>query len=92
MLGFILGAAMAMQSADTIFVNGRVYVQKGRFESALAVADDRKGTLDPDKLADLAIFAADLFKLEPRKILTTEADLTMGGGRVVFERTSPRTP
>ena len=138
MLSLILGAGMALQSADTIFVNGRVYVQKGRFETALAVLgdkvlavgsdatvkalagkttriidlkgrlvtpgfndahvhfiddiDERKGTLEPGKLADLGLFAADLFKLEPRKILTTPVDLTMVGGRVVFERTSAHTP
>jgi len=40
MLSLILGAAMAIQSADTIFVNGRVYVQKGRFEEALAVSGE----------------------------------------------------
>ena len=36
-----------MQPADSIFVNGRVYVQKGRFETALAVsrrARARRGT------------------------------------------------
>ena len=41
MLSLILGAAMTLQSADTIFVNGRVYVRKGRFETALAVAGEK---------------------------------------------------
>jgi predicted amidohydrolase YtcJ len=40
MLSLILGAAMAIQSADTILVNGRVYVRSGRFETALAVAGE----------------------------------------------------
>ena len=41
MLSLILGTAMAIQTADTIFVNGRVYVQNGRFETALAVLGDK---------------------------------------------------
>ncbi|MGE0454712.1 MAG: amidohydrolase [Vicinamibacteria bacterium] len=46
----------------------------------------RKGTLEVGRLADLAVFAADLFRLEPRAILETPVDLTLVGGRVVFER------
>jgi predicted amidohydrolase YtcJ len=69
---------MVLQSADTIFVSGRVYAE---------FADARKGTLEPGQLADLVIFNEDLFKVEPKKILTTPVDLTMAGGRVVFERT-----
>ena len=38
------------------------------------------------KLADLVVFGADLFARPPREILETPVDLTIVGGRVVFER------
>jgi predicted amidohydrolase YtcJ len=49
-------------------------------------AEDEKGTLEPGKLADLVVFAADLLAVAPREILTTPVDLTVVGGRVVYER------
>jgi predicted amidohydrolase YtcJ len=55
--------------------------------SALAeFAEGDKGTLEPGKLADFVVFARDLFALPPREILTTPVELTVVGGRVVFER------
>jgi predicted amidohydrolase YtcJ len=50
-------------------------------------AEGSKGTLEPGKLADLVVFADDLFAVPPRRILETPVDLTVVGGRVVFERT-----
>ena len=38
------------------------------------------------KLADLVVFAKDLFALPPRHILSTPVDPPVAGGRVVFER------
>jgi predicted amidohydrolase YtcJ len=49
-------------------------------------AEGKKGTLAPGKLADLVVFGADLFAVAPRQILTTPVDLTVVGGRIVFER------
>ncbi len=49
-------------------------------------AERDKGTLAPGKLADLVVFEKDLFRIPPRQILTTPVDLTVVGGRVVFER------
>jgi hypothetical protein len=81
--GFYPEERLSLDQAIDLYTRGSAYAE---------FADDRKGTLEPGKLADLAIFAGDLFKLEPRKILTTEVDLTMVGGRVVYERTPPRKP
>src|SRR5262245_36804673 len=55
-------------------------------------ADADKGTLAPGKLADLVVFERDLFALPPREILTTPVDLTVVGGRIVFERGSDASP
>jgi predicted amidohydrolase YtcJ len=46
----------------------------------------KKGTLEAGKLADLVVFEKDLFRVPPREILSTPVDLTVAGGRVVFER------
>ena len=81
--GFLPEERIPLDVAIDLYTRGSAYAE---------FADDRKGTLEPGKLADLAIFAKDLFKLEPRQILTTPVDLTMVGGRVVFERTLPHTP
>ena len=80
--GFLPEERISLDEAIDLYTRGSAYAE---------FADDFKGTLEPGKLADLAVFATDLFKLEPRKILTTPVDLTMVGGRVVFER-APRTP
>ena len=50
-------------------------------------AESRKGTLEAGKLADLVVFGADLFTVAPKQILTTPVEMTVVGGRVVFERT-----
>ncbi len=81
--GFLPEERISLDSAIDLYTRGSAYAE---------FADDRKGTLEPGRLADLAIFAADLFKLEPKMILGTPVDLTMVGGRVVFERTSQRRP
>jgi hypothetical protein len=81
--GFLPEERISLDSAIDLYTRGSAYAE---------FADERKGTLEPGKLADLAVFAADLFKVEPRKILTTPVDLTMVGGRVVFERKPENTP
>ena len=76
--GFLPEERISLDTAIDLYTRGSAYAE---------FADERKGTLEPGKLADLAIFAEDLFKVEPRQILTTPVDLTMVGGRLVFERT-----
>jgi hypothetical protein len=49
-------------------------------------AEERKGTLEVGRLADLVVFARDLTRIPAREILTTPVDLTVVGGRVVYER------
>jgi predicted amidohydrolase YtcJ len=68
---------LTLQEALDLYTRGSAYAE---------FADARKGTLQPGKLADLAVFAADLFRAHPHEILTTPVDLTVVGGRVVFER------
>ncbi len=50
------------------------------------LAEQQKGTLEPGRLADLVVFEKDVFRLPPREILTTPVDITVVGGRIVYER------
>lgn len=48
--------------------------------------EDVKGSIKIGKLADLAVLNKNLFDIEPKEILETKVDLTILGGKVVFER------
>jgi predicted amidohydrolase YtcJ len=69
-----------LEDAIDLYTRGSAYAE---------FAENDKGTLEAGKLADLVVFAADLFQVAPRAILTTPVDLTVVGGRVVYEG-SPR--
>ena len=45
-----------------------------------------KGSLEPGKLADLAILSDDIFAIDPVKIRDTKVDMTIFDGEVIFER------
>ena len=46
--------------------------------------DDRKGTLSPNRFADLAVLSEDYFTVEPDAIRGIESVLTIVGGKVVY--------
>ena len=75
--GFQPQEKITLEQALDAYTRGSAYAE-------FAEAD--KGELSPGKLADLVVFEADLFRIPPRQILTTPVDLTVVGGRVVFER------
>ncbi len=68
---------LSLDEALDLYTRGSAYAE---------FAEARKGTLAPGKLADLAVFDKDLFHVAPREILGTPVDMTVVGGRVVFER------
>lgn len=52
--------------------------------------EDLKGSLEVGKLADFVVWSDDLLSIEPRAILTTRAEWTVVGGRVVYgDRLTP---
>jgi hypothetical protein len=51
-----------------------------------AFDEGRLGTLCPGLLADLAVLAEDILEIEPVRIGGVPVDLTIVGGKVVFER------
>ena len=81
--GFFPEERISLEDAIDLYTRGSAYAE---------FADGRKGTLEPGHLADLAVFAADLFKLPPKSLLTTPVDLTIVGGRIVFERAGVSRP
>ncbi len=45
-----------------------------------------KGSISAGKLADIVILAADPFAIEPAALRDLAVDMTIVGGKVVFER------
>jgi len=68
---------ISLEEALDLYTRGSAYAE---------FAEKQKGTLAPGMLADLVVFADDLLRVAPRQILTTPVDLTVAGGRVVFDR------
>ena len=71
--GFDQSENVTREEAIDLYTRGSAYAE---------FAEREKGTLEPGKLADVVVFAADLFRLPPREILATPVDLTIVGGRV----------
>jgi predicted amidohydrolase YtcJ len=46
--------------------------------------EDRKGTLEPGRLADFVILDADIFKIPPEEIGQVKVRMTVVGGKVVY--------
>jgi predicted amidohydrolase YtcJ len=51
-----------------------------------AFMEDRTGSITPGKYADLVLLDQDLLRIPPDRIKATRVDLTVLGGRVVYER------
>jgi predicted amidohydrolase YtcJ len=75
--GFVPGEKLGLEEALDFYTRGSAYAE---------FAERDKGTLEPGRLADFVVFGQDLFRVPVREILTTPVDLTVVGGRVVFER------
>jgi predicted amidohydrolase YtcJ len=48
-------------------------------------AEKDKGSLEPGKLADLAVLSQDIFTVDPSELPKTESVLTMVGGKIVYD-------
>jgi hypothetical protein len=48
-------------------------------------AEKEKGSLEPGKLADLAVLSQDIFHVSPEDLPKTESVLTMVGGKIVYD-------
>lgn len=61
----------------------RMYTANGAF---LTFEEKIKGTLEPGKLADMIVLDADPLTIDPERLLTTHVDLTILGGKIVYDR------
>lgn len=89
---------MALQSCVTrADVRGKVWGPKQKITVAEAVRastingayasfeEDRKGTLEPGKLADMVVLTQDPFRVAPSQLSNIRVERTMIGGRWVYE-------
>jgi len=66
--------ALTMEQALVAYTRGSAYAE---------FADHEKGTLEPGKLADLAVLSQDIFKVPPQALPATRSVLTMVGGTII---------
>jgi predicted amidohydrolase YtcJ len=66
---------ITVEDAVRAFTHGSAYA---------AFSDDRVGTLEAGKLADLAVLSQDIFRADPLAIGKTRVTMTMVGGKIVF--------
>ncbi|MHB8539325.1 MAG: amidohydrolase [Candidatus Acidiferrales bacterium] len=48
--------------------------------------ENRKGEIKPGMFADIVVYPADITRMPPAELLRTSADMTVAGGRIVYER------
>jgi len=71
------GEAVSIKEAITM------YTRNGAF---LTREEKIKGTLEAGKLADMIVLPEDILNVSPEKILNMKVDLTIVGGKVLYER------
>ena len=91
-----LKAAVTRQTLDGKHPGGWVPEQKITIEEAIRAytsgsafaefQDQEKGTIEAGKLADFVIWSDDILRIAPEKLPEVRADITVVGGRIVYER------
>jgi predicted amidohydrolase YtcJ len=77
--GHVYGASEAISREEAL----RLYTSAA---SRYMFDEGRKGTLQPGKLADLVVLSADFMTVPEEDIKNIKADMTLVGGKVVFQR------
>ena len=77
--GSVYGASEAISREQAL----RLYTSAA---SHYTFEEARKGTIEPGKLADLVVLSADYMAVPEAQIKDINADMTLIGGKVVFER------
>jgi len=79
--GKVYGPEEAVSMKDAI----TMYTRAGAF---ITREEKIKGTIEPGKVADLVVLPEDLLTIAPEKLLTMKVDMTIVGGKVVYDRTA----
>jgi predicted amidohydrolase YtcJ len=79
------------QPADGWFPEQRISIQDAirayTYNTAYANFEEKiKGSIEPGKLADLAVLSNNLLRVDAREILTTEVLYTIVGGKIVYRK------
>ena len=77
--GKVYGPGEAVSMKDAIIM----YTKRGAF---LTREEKIKGTLEVGKLADMVVLPEDLLTVSPEKVLNMKVDMTIVGGKVLYER------
>jgi hypothetical protein len=73
---YVPGETITVEDAVRAYTHGSAYA---------AFSEDRVGTLEVGKLADLAVLSQDIFLADPLTIGKTRVTMTMVGGKIVFQ-------
>jgi predicted amidohydrolase YtcJ len=77
--GKVFGPGEAVSMKEALIM----YTRNGAF---LTREEKIKGTLEPGKVADLLVLPEDLLTVSPEKVLNMKVDMTVVGGKVLYER------
>lgn len=79
------GRVFAKEEALTVMEALQAYTLYGAY---LSFEEDRKGSIEPGKLADMIVLDADPLTIDPAQIMDIEVLQTWLGGRLVFDRSA----
>ncbi len=77
------GKVFGEEEALTVMEALRAYTLYGAW---LTFEEDRKGSIEPGKLADMIVLDQDILTIGPEKIMDIKVEQTWLGGRLVYER------
>ena len=81
--GWVPEQKITVEQAVHAYTVGAAYAQ---FE------EKQKGSLEPGKLADIAVLSTDIFHIDPDQIEKTRVELTILDGRVIYDASAPNQP
>ena len=97
-LNALLGiyAAVTRQTTNNQNPNGWIPEQKISVEDAVKCytinsayaefSEDKKGSIEPGKLADMVVLSDDIFTIEPERIKDVKVDMTVFDGEIIYQR------
>jgi predicted amidohydrolase YtcJ len=77
--GWIPEEKVSLEEALRAFTSAGAYAEFG---------ENEKGTLTPGKLADIVVMSMNIFAIPPERLADASVDLTMVGGRIVYDRSN----
>ena len=75
--GWIPSEKMSVDEAVKLFTKNAAYA---------SYTEDENGTIEIGKNADFVVLERDIYQIDPEEIKTTKVDLTILGGKPVYER------